>query len=195
MLKSLVSRPTLARSPRRRIVVADSARARAPPLTKELAMPSNHEIRELRDGDRAAWEPLWRGYQEFYHVDIPADVSNVTWSRLVDPDETMSGALMWAPDGALGLVHFIRHRSCWTVGDYCYLQDLFVSPQARGAGVGRKLIEHVYAEAARHGCSRVYWLTHETNKDAMLLYDRIAERSGFIQYRHLLPSPAAKAKA
>jgi GNAT superfamily N-acetyltransferase len=83
----------------------------------------------------------------------------------------------------VGLVHHIRHRSCWTAGDYCYLQDLFVAPAARHAGVGRKLIEHVYALAAREGCARVYWLTHETNSVAMLLYDRIAKRTGFIQYR------------
>jgi ribosomal protein S18 acetylase RimI-like enzyme len=63
-----------------------------------------------------------------------------------------------------------------------------VSPALRGSGVGRKLIEHVYAEASRHGCARVYWLTHETNATAMRLYDRVAERSGFVQYRKsLLP--------
>ncbi len=84
---------------------------------------------------------------------------------------------------AVGMVHHIRHRSCWTIGDYLYLQDLFVSPAARGTGIGRKLIEYVYQLAAAQGCSRVHWLTHETNADAMLLYDRIAERSGFVQYR------------
>ena len=89
-------------------------------------------------------------------------------------------------DNAIGLVHHIQHRSCWTVGDYCYLQDLFVDPAARGNGVGRKLIEHVYAAGAAQGCSRVYWLTHESNVEAMLLYNRIAERSGFVQYRKSL---------
>jgi hypothetical protein len=83
----------------------------------------------------------------------------------------------------VGLVHHIRHRSCWTIGDYLYLQDLFVSPEARGAGIGRKLIEYVYELGRAEGCARVHWLTHETNTDAMLLYDRIAERSGFVQYR------------
>ena len=87
---------------------------------------------------------------------------------------------------AVGMVHWILHRSCWTTGDYCYLQDLFVDPALRGGGVGRKLIEHVYAEAGRAGCSRVWWLTHETNTQAMLLYDRIADRSGFVQYRKAL---------
>jgi len=143
-------------------------------------------IRPLRPEQREAWLPLWRGYQAFYEIDIPAEVSAVTWRRLLDPDEPMNGALAFDGESAVGLVHRIRHRSCWTIGDYCYLQDLFVSPGARGRGVGRKLIEYVYQAAANEGCSRVHWITHESNATARLLYDRIADRSGFIQYRKLL---------
>jgi GNAT superfamily N-acetyltransferase len=98
----------------------------------------------------------------------------------------MAGALAWSGATAVGLVHHIRHRSCWTTADYCYLQDLYVAPELRGTGVGRQLIEYVYASAREQGLNRVYWLTHETNLEAMRLYDRIAERSGFVQYRHLL---------
>jgi GNAT superfamily N-acetyltransferase len=133
-----------------------------------------------------AWLPLWRGYQVFYKTDIPAEVSAVTWARFLDPAEPMRAALAWDEDRAVGLVHHIRHRSCWTVGDYLYLQDLFVSPDVRGAGIGRKLIEHVYEYARAEGCARVHWLTHETNTDAMFLYDRIAKRSGFVQYRRII---------
>ncbi|MCU4159727.1 GNAT family N-acetyltransferase [Acidiphilium sp. AL] len=143
-------------------------------------------IRPLQREDHSAWLPLWRGYQAFYQVDIPADVSDLTWARLLDPAEPVSGALAWDGSVAVGLVHHIRHRSTWTSGNYCYLQDLFVASATRGQGIGRKLIEHVYATAARDGCARVYWLTHETNAPAMRLYDNVAERSGFIQYRHRL---------
>ncbi len=144
------------------------------------------EIRPIDKVDHAAWLPLWRGYQAFYKVDIPDEVSEVTWRRLLDPDEPIGGALAWQGSTAVGLVHHIRHRSSWTVGDYCYLQDLYVDGTIRGAGIGRRLIEHVYEVAARHGCARVHWLTHETNTDAMLLYDRIADKSGFLQYRRIL---------
>ena len=145
-------------------------------------------IKPLSSGDHAAWLPLWRGYQAFYKVDIPAEVSEVTWRRLNDPAEPMRGALAWSDGAAVGLVHYIRHRSCWTTGDYCYLQDLFVEPGIRGTGVGRGLIEYVYERAREQGLNRVYWLTHESNDEARRLYDRIADRSGFIQYRHLLKS-------
>ena len=68
----------------------------------------------------------------------------------------------------------------------CYLQDLFTAESARGQGIGRALIEAVYERARAAGASRVYWQTHETNRTAMLLYDRIAERSGFLVYRRNL---------
>jgi len=145
-------------------------------------------IRAVERGDRDAWLPLWQGYQRFYKVAIPDDASRVAWSRLLDPAEPMHAALAWTRGGqACGLVHWLTHRSTWTVGDYCYLQDLFVAAEARGSGVGRRLIEHVYADAAARNCSRVYWLTHETNHDAMRLYDQIADRPGFVQYRKALP--------
>jgi GNAT superfamily N-acetyltransferase len=142
------------------------------------------QILPISEQQHAAWLPLWRGYQAFYKTEIPAEVTAVTWERLLDPREPMGAALAWDGSTAVGMVHHIRHRSCWTVGDYLYLQDLFVSPQSRGTGIGRKLIEYVYDIGRASGCARVHWLTHETNTHAMLLYDRIAERSGFVQYRH-----------
>ena len=140
-------------------------------------------IRPFQLADHDDWYELWRGYQSFYNTDISAETSRVTWQRLLDEREPMNGALAVADAGAVGIVHFIQHRSCWTIGDYLYLQDLFVAPGVRGQGVGRALIEHVYGQAQQRNCSRVYWLTHETNRDAMVLYDRIADRPGFVQYR------------
>jgi GNAT superfamily N-acetyltransferase len=144
------------------------------------------EIRPITAADHAAWLPLWQGYQRFYNAEIGTEVSAITWQRFVDPAEPMFAALAWQDGVAVGLVHLIYHRSCWTQGDYCYLQDLFVSEHLRGARVGRQLIEHVYAHAQAAGANRVHWLTQEDNSQARLLYERIASRSGFIQYRHLL---------
>lgn len=143
-------------------------------------------VRPAAAADYDVWLPLWRGYQAFYNTDIPHATTLVTWQRLLDPAEPMHVALAETDGRVAGLVHFIEHRSCWTTGNYMYLQDLFVDPAVRGAGLGRRLIEHVYREAAARGCSRVWWLTHEANTDAMLLYDRIADRSGFVQYRKVL---------
>ncbi len=143
-------------------------------------------VRFLTSSDHADWRRLWRGYLDFYKATVPEIVYETTWARLLNPAEPMFGGLAIQDGVAVGLVHAIQHRSCWTVGDYLYLQDLFVRPESRGSGAGRKLVTFVYDKARARGCSRVHWLTHETNTEAMLLYDRLAERSGFVQYRKVL---------
>lgn len=152
-------------------------------LAPEAARGAQTSIKPLSEQDFEVWQRQWQGYQDFYQVDIPQATRLVTWQRLLDPEEPTFGALAMAGGKAVGLVHWIFHRSCWTVENSCYLQDLYVSPQQRGTGVGRQLIEHVYAVAKAAGSSRVHWLTHETNNTAIQLYDRIAQRSGFVQYR------------
>ncbi|OBY93570.1 MULTISPECIES: GNAT family N-acetyltransferase [Pseudomonas] len=149
-------------------------------------MSSAVEIRPITTDDHAAWLPLWQGYQRFYKTTIDEATTAVTWQRFLDAAEPMHAALAWREGKAIGMVHFIYHRSCWTQGDYVYLQDLYVAEGQRGGGIGAALIEHVYADARANGASRVHWLTHESNTDAMFLYDRIADRSGFVQYRKIL---------
>jgi GNAT superfamily N-acetyltransferase len=144
------------------------------------------EIRAVTVADHAAWLALWQGYLEFYRTALPAEISASTWQRFLDPGEPTHAALAWQDGQALGLVQWILHRSNWSIENSCYLQDLFVAAGARGSGVGRLLIEHVYARARDASATRVHWLTHESNDNAMLLYGRIAERSGFIQYRKAL---------
>ncbi len=143
-------------------------------------------IRAFSPADYSDWLVLWKAYQAFYHVIIPDEVSRVSFSRMLHPEEPTFGAFATSGNQLLGFVHWIYHRSNWTTGDYCYLQDLYVDEENRGRGIGRSLIEHVYAEAGKADCSRTYWLTHESNAKAMLLYDKIAERSGFIQYKKIL---------
>ena len=147
-------------------------------------------LRTLTEADRDAWEPLWQGYLAFYEASVPAETTNLTWSRLLDPAEPMHvlGAFGPGDDGGerlLGIVHYIFHRSTWTPGNYCYLQDLFTIPEARGRGAGRALIEAVYDKAREAGASRVYWLTQDGNATARALYDKVADHPGFTQYRKL----------
>jgi GNAT superfamily N-acetyltransferase len=141
-------------------------------------------IEILRAADRVAWLPLWRGYLTFYKADLPETTTALTFSRLIDPAENTMGAFIArdAEGAALGIVHWMDHRSCWTPGDYCYLQDLFVAENGRRKGVATALIETVAQAARERNCSRVYWITHETNLDAQQLYAQVAERSGFIQF-------------
>ena len=141
----------------------------------------------MTERDFHAWKPLWDGYNAFYGrsgaTELPDDITLSTWSRFLDPAEPVHALVAESEGQLLGLTHYLFHRSTISVVDSCYLQDLFTVPQARGMGVGRALIEAVYAKAREAGASRVYWQTHETNATAMKLYDNLAEKSGFIVYR------------
>jgi GNAT superfamily N-acetyltransferase len=144
-------------------------------------------VRRLARADRDQWEVLWRGYNRFYERRIPRPTTETTWSRFFRAREDVHALVAEREGRILGIVHYLFHRSTSLVGPTCYLQDLFTAPEARGTGVGRTLIEAVYARARRAGARRVYWHTHETNATAIRLYDKVAERSGFIVYRKDLP--------
>jgi GNAT superfamily N-acetyltransferase len=147
-------------------------------------------VRPVVDADFPAWRPLWDGYNAFYGrsgpTALPEEVTRVAWSRFLDDAEPVH-ALVAARGGRLvGLVHFLNHRSTSQIALNCYLQDLFTSADARGGGVGARLIEAVVARAREAGAGRVYWHTHHTNAIARRLYDRVADDSGFIVYRRML---------
>jgi GNAT superfamily N-acetyltransferase len=143
-------------------------------------------ISPLTPNEHADWLALWRAYQVFYETDLTA-VTETTWARLLSPAEPIHGALATANGTPIGLVHWVIHRSTWTIADTCYLQDLFVTPGHRGTGAGRALITHVTQAAQTAGCADIYWLTHASNTTAMRLYDRVATKTGFLHYQHLLP--------
>ena len=143
-------------------------------------------VRPVTRADYDQWLPLWEGYNAFYKrvgpTAVPLEMTNLTWQRFFDGYEPMH-ALVAEQDGKLvGLVHYIFHRNTTMVGPVCYLQDLFTDASLRGKGVGKALIEGVYARAREAGSPRVYWHTHETNKTAMRLYDQLAQHTGFVVY-------------
>ena len=150
----------------------------------------NISIRPVKPSDFPAWKVLWDGYNAFYgrsgETALPDEVTRTTWSRFFDAYEPMHAFVAEEASRLLGLVHFLYHRSTILIAPTCYLQDLFTVEDARGKGVGRALITAVYDYAAKDGCPRVYWQTHETNETAMKLYDKVAEKSGFIVYRKAL---------
>ncbi|HKU15732.1 MAG TPA: GNAT family N-acetyltransferase [Steroidobacteraceae bacterium] len=141
-------------------------------------------VRTLQAADRPRWNELWQGYLQFYRESLPAQISELTWRRLLDPAHPFQGLV--ALDGAgriQGIAHFHLHGSTWARVGYCYLEDLFVDPACRGLGLGRALIEALYRAADSQGAERVYWHTEKTNEQAQALYRRMAELSPFVQFR------------
>ncbi len=141
-------------------------------------------IRPLAASDAEIWAPIWREYLAFYGTERPEAVFRTTFARLTDPEVRDYHGLIAFRDGMpAGLAHFIYHRHGWQIEDVCYLQDLFVAPGARGNGVGRALVEAVYAAADAAGRPEVYWLTDASNAPARQLYDRIGQVTPFVKYR------------
>jgi GNAT superfamily N-acetyltransferase len=140
--------------------------------------------------DFPAWKLLWDGYNAFYGrsgpTALPEEITQMTWSRLFDAYEPVHALVAESAGELLGLAHFLYHRSTIQLGPSCYMQDLFTLEAARGKGVGRALINAICERAGQEGSPRVYWQTHETNTAAMQLYDKVAEKSGFVVYRKLL---------
>lgn len=141
-------------------------------------------IRPLARSDHAEWRRLWTAYLEFYEATVPEEVYASTWTRLFDDGKYEPSGYIAEVDGkAVGLVHYIFHRTCWAVADNCYLQDLYADPDVRGTGIGRALIEAVYAKADEAGAANVYWTTQHFNETARKLYDRIGKLTPFIKYQ------------
>ena len=141
-------------------------------------------VRALAPDDRDQWTRLWTEYLAFYESSVSAPVYDSTFDRLLGDDPQDFSALVYDRGGeVLGLTHYLFHRHCWKIENVCYLQDLYVSPTARGTGAGRALIEAVYVAADTADSPNVYWLTQDFNETARQLYDRVGTLSPFIKYQ------------
>jgi len=141
-------------------------------------------IRPLKAADEEQWRRLWHDYLVFYETSVPQEVYSSSFARLLGDDPQDFNGLVAELDGKLvGLTHYLFHRHGWKIENTCYLQDLYADPNVRGKGIGRALIEGVYAAADAAGAPAVYWLTQDFNTEARKLYDRIAVLTPFIKYQ------------
>jgi GNAT superfamily N-acetyltransferase len=143
-------------------------------------------IKPITNTDYEAWLPLWDGYNSFYgrqgKTALNLNITQTTWARFLNEKEPVNAFVAEQNGQLVGLVHFIFHRSTIRLNDVCYLQDLYVDKDLRGAGIGRQLIKAVYDAALKAGSTRVYWLTQDSNIAGRALYDQVAKHMGFIMY-------------
>jgi GNAT superfamily N-acetyltransferase/predicted enzyme related to lactoylglutathione lyase len=153
---------------------------------REAEMHPPPRVRAITAGDYGAWRPLWDGYNAFYGrrgvTALADDITQTTWKRFLDPHEPMFALVAELDSKIVGLTHYVFHRSTTRLEQVCYLSDLFTLPSHRGRGIGRALIEGVYAQARAAGASEVYWQTHDSNSAGRLLYDKVAKHNGYIVY-------------
>ena len=143
-------------------------------------------IRDPIAADEAGWRRLWAGYLAFYGEDLPEAVTAATWRRILDPTSTIFARLAERDGRLVGMTVNVLHEGTWSAAPICYLEDLFVAPEARGAGIGRALISDLIAVGKARGWSRLYWHTKSGNSEARRLYDRSVAADDFCRYRLVL---------
>ena len=139
-------------------------------------------IRDIKSTDEPRWRTLWDGYLRFYETDLAETTTAATWRRLLDPASPMRGLVAERGDALVGFTHCVFHPYTWGEEDACYLEDLFVDPEVRGSGAGRRLMDAVVERARAAGCGRVYWHTHVDNERARTLYDSFSLADDFVRY-------------
>lgn len=146
------------------------------------------QVRSIQKDDKSQWLPLWDQYNAFYKRTIPSNVTDTTFARFLDDKVRMYAAVAVDTDtnNLVGFVHWYPHLSTSSLDEVVYLHDLFVDPNARNKGTGRKLIEHVYEHARTIPAESVYWHTQYFNHRAQLLYVKVADRTDFVQYHKTL---------
>jgi GNAT superfamily N-acetyltransferase len=140
-------------------------------------------VRSTRTEDAQAWHALWRGYCAALDGAVSDKVTEGVWQRILASNEPVWCLLACrAGNEPVGFANYVLHPHTWSLQPVCYLEDLFVAPEARSSGAGRALIEGIVALGRRHGWRSVYWRTHEDNHRARTLYDRLAPRTDYVRY-------------
>ena len=144
--------------------------------------PPSCTIRAALPADETAWRQLWRGYCDFYRVQLPDEVTDRTWKRILDPDSQIMCIVAEVDGQVYGFANCVVHENTWETQAVCYLEDLFVVPAARGHGIGAALIEWLRNAMRAEGWARLYWMTREDNDDARALYNQFGRADGFVRY-------------
>lgn len=145
---------------------------------------TNWLVTDLATTDRQAWEQLYRGYGDFYEVAMPAAKLERVWGWLHDPTHELNAIVVRAAAGEppVGLAHYRPFARPLHGSTGCYLDDLFVAPEARGTGAVDALLAELRARSREHGWDVVRWITSESNARARSTYDRLAAATRYVTY-------------
>jgi len=146
-------------------------------------MSSQLTVRPAQIADAQAWLSLWRGYCAALDGEVSDEVTNEIWRRILEADQPICCLLVCAAErGPVGFANYVLHPHTWSLQPVCYLEDLFVAPEARGQGAGQILMEGLVSLGKQKGWRRIYWHTYENNYRARALYDRLVQRTDYVRY-------------
>ena len=139
-------------------------------------------IREIKLSDKEEWEVLYRGYADFYKVEMKDEILKTVWSWLQDRNHDVKGIVYEHENKVVGLAHY-RSMPRPLRGKYIgFLDDIYVEPKYRGKKIGEKLIHELKEISKKNNWDLVRWVTHNDNIRAKSLYDRIAKKTTWELY-------------
>ena len=149
---------------------------------------SQTTVRLIAPNDERGWRDLWTTYNASYPrtEETMSALTTQNFNRFLDPDDSVNCVVAISrADEVIGFVTWYLHPSTSHIGGKICMHDLYVDSSIRNSGVGRKLIEFVFAEADRKRIEVVYWFTAAENEVAQGLYGKIAKRTNFVRYERI----------
>ena len=137
----------------------------------------NNSVREIQLKDKEQWQELYKGYANFYKVEMNNQILETVWSWLHDKNHELNGIVYEIDGNIVALAHYRRMPRPLKGKDIGFLDDLFVEPIHRGKKIGKKLLNELKNISKSKGWGLIRWLTHDDNLRAKALYDRVAEKT------------------
>ena len=139
-------------------------------------------IREIKTSDQDEWEALYRGYADFYKVEMNDEILKTVWKWLHDKDHEVKGMVYEFENKIVGLAHYRRIPRPLRGKYIGFLDDIYVVPKYRGNKIGEKLIYELNKISKKNNWGLVRWNTRNDNMRAKSLYDRIAKKTTWELY-------------
>ncbi|QIQ22423.1 GNAT family N-acetyltransferase [Zophobihabitans entericus] len=139
-------------------------------------------IRFAQPKDEATWCELWDGYCRFYQTQLAEEITQQTWQRILSPNSSLFCRMILVKNKPVGFALYVLHEGSWVTKPICYLEDLFVTPEHRGKGLGKALLDDLFTLSKQSDWSRIYWFTQKNNP-ARALYDQYATTDDFVRYQ------------
>ncbi|WP_052462275.1 GNAT family N-acetyltransferase [Nigerium massiliense] len=143
-------------------------------------MPGTLTFHDATDADRPAYNRLFRAYAALYGRDLTDDHLDWAWdSFTTGPNRCLIADL----DGrTVGFVQYRLYRWLLHGTTSVFADDMYVDPDARGNGIGRRLLEELARLCHRNGWEGVRWFATSGNEDGQRLYDRFGGRAHVVTY-------------